>query len=38
MENIPNEYYENILECPYNRKEKYIAKNKTRKNPKRMYL
>ena len=38
IENIPKEYYKNILEGAYSRKEKYIAKNKTRKNPKRMYL
>ena len=35
---IPQEYYKNILEGAYNRKEKYIAKNKTRKNPKKIYL
>ena len=35
---IPKEYYNNILEGAYNRKEKYIPKNKTRKNPKKMYL
>jgi hypothetical protein len=35
---IPNEYYKNILEGAYNRKEKYVPKNKTRKNPKKNYL
>jgi len=35
---IPKEYYKNILEGAYNRKEKYIPKNKTRKNPKKKYL
>jgi hypothetical protein len=35
---IPKEYYKNILEGAYNRKEKYNPKNKTRKNPKKMYL
>ena len=35
---IPHEYYKNILEGAYNRKEKYTPKNKTRKNPKKMYL
>ena len=35
---IPQEYYKNILEGAYNRKEKYISKNKTRKNPKKIYL
>jgi hypothetical protein len=38
IEIIPKEYYKNIIEGAYNRKEKYIAKNKTRKNPKKMYL
>lgn len=38
IEVIPNEYYKNILEGAYNRNEKYIAKNKTRKKPKKMYL
>ena len=38
IEVIPNEYYKNILEGAYNRNEKYIAKNKTRKNSKKMYL
>jgi hypothetical protein len=28
---MPKEYYKNIIEGAYNRKEKYIAKNKTRK-------
>ena len=35
---IPKEYYKNILEGSYNRKEKYVPKNKTRKNSKKMYL
>ena len=35
---IPHEYYKNILEGAYNRKEKYVPKNKTRKNPKKRYL
>jgi len=35
---IPKEYYKNILEGAYNRKEKYIPNNKTRKNPKKKYL
>jgi hypothetical protein len=35
---IPKEYYKNILEGAYNRKEKYVPKNKTRKNPKKRYL
>jgi hypothetical protein len=35
---IPKKYYNNILKCAYNRKEKYIPKNKIRKNPKKMYL
>jgi len=35
---IPQEYYKNILEGAYNRKEKYIPKNKTRKNSKKIYL
>jgi hypothetical protein len=35
---IPKEYYKNILEGAYNRTEKYIPKNKTRKNPKKKYL
>jgi hypothetical protein len=34
---IPKENYKNILEGAYNRNEKYISKNKTRKNPKKMY-
>jgi len=34
---IPKEYYKNILEGAYNRNEKYVPKNKTRKNPKKMY-
>jgi hypothetical protein len=34
---IPKEYYKNILEGVYNRNKKYIPKNKTRKNPKKMY-
>jgi transposase len=38
IEIIPNEYYKNILEGAYNRKEKYVPKNKTRKNPKKRYL
>ena len=38
IEIIPKEYYKNIIGGAYNRKEKYIAKNKTRKNPKKMYL
>ena len=35
---IPQEYYKNILEGAYNRKEKYIEKNKTRKKSQKMYL
>ena len=35
---IPQEYYKNIIKGAYNRKEKYIANNKSRKNPKKMYL
>ena len=35
---IPQEYYRNILEGAYNRKEKYIEKNKTRKKSQKMYL
>lgn len=35
---IPQEYYKNILQGAYNRKDKYVAKNKTRKNTKKMYL
>jgi hypothetical protein len=31
------EYYKNILEGAYNRNEKYVPKNKTRKYPKKMY-
>ena len=38
VEGIPKEYYKNILEGAYNRKEKYVAKNKTRKNPRKLYL
>ncbi len=38
IEIIPKEHYKNIIEGAYNRKEKYIAKNKTRKNPKKIYL
>ena len=38
IEIIPKEYYKNILEGAYNRKEKYVPKNKTRKNPKKNYL
>ena len=38
IEIIPKEYYKNILEGAYNRKEKYVPKNKTRKNPKKRYL
>ena len=34
IEIIPKEYYKNIIEGTYNRKEKYITKNKTRKKPK----
>jgi hypothetical protein len=34
---IPKEYYKIILEGAYNRNKKYIPKNKTRKNPKKMY-
>ena len=35
---IPKEYYKNILEGAYNRKEKYVPKNKTHKTPKKNYL
>jgi hypothetical protein len=35
---IPKEYNNNIIKGAYNRKEKYIGNNKTRKNPKKMYL
>ena len=35
---IQKEYYKNILEGAYNRKEKYVPKNKTRKNSKKNYL
>ena len=35
---IPKEYYKNILEGAYNRKEKYVPKNRTRKNPNKIYL
>lgn len=38
IENTPKHYYKNILEGAYNRREKYVAKNKTRKNAKKMYL
>ena len=34
---IPKEHYKNILEGAYNRNEKYVPKNKTRKIPKKMY-
>ena len=34
---IPKEYYKNIIEGAYNRNEKYVPKNKTRKTPKKMY-
>ena len=37
IERIPIGYYKNIIEGAYNRKEKYVPKNKTRKNPKKMY-
>ena len=38
IERIPKEYYKNIIEGAYNRKDKYNnPKNKTRKNPKKMY-
>jgi hypothetical protein len=34
IETIQKDYYKNILQGAYNRKEKYVAKNKTRKkNP-----
>jgi hypothetical protein len=35
---IPKEYYKNIIEGAYNRKEKYVPKNKTRKNIKKRYI
>jgi transposase len=35
---ISKEYYKKILEGAYNRREKYVPKNKTRKNPKKKYL
>ena len=38
IENTPKHYYKNILEGAYNRREKYVTKNKTRKNAKKMYL
>jgi transposase len=38
IENTPQTYYKNILEGAYNRKEKFVEKNKTRKNPKKLYL
>jgi transposase len=38
IETIPKDYYKNILQGAYNRKEKYVAKNKTRKNSKKLYL
>jgi hypothetical protein len=37
VKDIPIEYYKNIIDGAYNRKEKYVAKNKTRKN-KKVYL
>lgn len=36
IEIIPKEYYKNILEGAYNRNEKYVPKNNTRKNPRKM--
>ena len=38
IEHIPIGYYKNIIEGAYNRKEKYVPHNKTRKNSKKMYL
>jgi hypothetical protein len=38
IEIMPKEYYKNIIEGAYNRKEKYIAENKTRKKPKENVL
>jgi len=35
---ISKEYYRKILEGAYKRREKYVPKNKTRKNPKKKYL
>jgi hypothetical protein len=35
---ISKEYYKKILEGAYNRREKYVPKNKTRKHPKKKYL
>ena len=35
---ISKKYYRKILEGAYNRREKYVPKNKTRKNPKKKYL
>lgn len=38
IENTPQTYYKNILKGAYNRREKFVEKNKTRKTPKKMYL
>ena len=38
IETMPKDYYKNILHGSYNRKEKYVAKNNTRKNSKKLYL
>jgi len=37
IERILIGYYKNIIEGAYSRKEKYVLKNKTCKNPKKMY-
>jgi hypothetical protein len=38
IKNTPQTYYRNMLEGAYNRKGKFVEKNKTRKNHKKLYL
>ena len=38
IQGIPKEKYRNIVKGAYERPEKYISKNKTRKRPKKNYL
>ena len=38
LRNIPKQKYENIFKGAYERPEKYVAKNKTRKKPLKTYL
>ena len=38
IQGIPKEKYRNIVKRAYERPEKYVSKNKTRKRPKKNYL